>query len=493
MHVVPDGAGRGKAAIPSIQIHLDNHYNSKVYTSGSYVSGHVAVEPPRDIAFDSFEISFTGIVATRLDFVQSYTTNAIRTFLKLRMPIPESIIPSSRVFQAGQKVKVPFHFVVPHQLTIGACNHGCDTPDLVKDQHLRLPPTMGYWDADDQAPDMTHIEYAIRAKAVRGSSSGNQRAPVMEGKKVIKVLAATPEDPPLDITPKDERYCMSKTKTLRKNLLSTKMGELKVSSSEPGSVILSGDGAGASSTCAHVNLEFAPATAEQLPPKINSVQGKIITTTFFGSTPQDNLPNLGSKDNYATNGLLTYSGNHNLFNSRLDKVTWTEEHLPMPRRDSGYSTLGTPGEECPGSDEDGGYFAQGGPKSKSKKSQGPPIRHRAQLEIPVKIPVSNKRIFLPTFHSCLISRTYILQLTISVGLTNTTFTLNVPLQLGVEQRFEPEGDALPSFENALAEAEAQAADSYWQPRAVQRPLPSTRQHSILPGYNEISGQFVPVA
>lgn len=497
MPATADAAGRvsarAKTNVSPTEVHLDRHFSSKVYTSGSSVSGHVEIEPTRDIAFDSFEILFTGIVATRLDFVQSYTTNAVRTFMKLRMPIQESEVPAARIFKAGQTYNISFHFVVPHQLTIGACNHGPETPDLVKDQHLRLPPTMGYWDADDQAPDMTHIEYAIKARALHTPRPGAQRSLVLEGKKVIKVLAATPEDPPLGITSKDERYCMSKTKTIRKNLLSAKMGEFKAMSSEPGAIILSGDGVGASSTCARVDLEFAPATADQAPPKVNSIQGKVIATTFFGNSPQDYLPNLGSKDNYAHNGLLTYTGTHNLFNNRLDKVAWTEHNLSMPRRDSGYSTLGTPGEEPAESDEDGGYFAQGGGKGKAKKSHGPPIRHRAQLELPIAIPVSNKKIFLPSFHNCLISRTYTLQLILSVGPSNTTMTLSVPLQLGVEQRYEPQGDELPSFERAVAEAEAQAADPYWQPSHMRSHFPSTQTDSVLPGYDEIARRFVPVA
>lgn len=499
MPAMPETAGRALPRLKTrqtaepVQINIDGHFTSKVYTSGSAVSGHVLVEPLRETAFDSFEICFTGTVATRLDFVQSYTTNAVRTFMKLRMPLSNSDFPAARVFKSGESYQIPFHFIVPHQLTIGACNHSDEIPDLVKDQHLRLPPTMGYWSADDQAPDMTHIEYAVKARAFRAARSGTPGSTLMKAMSVVKVLPATPEDPPLGITLKDERYCMSKVKTIRKTMLSSKMGKLKATSSEPGAIILSGDGCGASSTCARVNLEFAPAAADQAPPKINSVQGKVIATTFFGSTPQNCLPNLGSKDNYASNGMLTYEGTHNLFNNRLDRVTWTERDLTMQRRDSGYSTLGTPGEEPHESDEDAGYFAPRQGKSKSNKSQGPPIRHSAQLEIPISIPVSNKKIFLPTFHNCLISRTYVLQLTLSVGPGNTAMALSVPLQLGVEQRYEPQGDELPSFESALAEAETQGADPHWQPRNAHGPSSSLRANFVLPTYDEVARRVVLVA
>lgn len=488
----------GAATKPTMEVNLDQHFSSKVYTSGSIVSGNVVVQAQaRDTPFEIFDIIFTGVAATRLDFVQSYTTNSVRTFMKLRMPIPESDFPSPRIFRAGQTYTIPFHFVVPHQLTIGACNHGCEA-EAVQNQHLRLPPTMGYWEADDQAPDMTHIEYAVRTLAtIRGINTGEPKANLIEAKKIIKVLPALSEEPPLHITSNDERYCMSKMKTIRKNLLSAKMGELQASACEPGAIMLSSNGLGASSTTARVNLEFAPAAADQEPPKINSINGKIITTTFFGSTPQDRLPNFGSKDNYATTQLLTYTGTHNLFTNRIDKVSWTEHKLPMQRRDSGYETFGTPGSPyspfSPGeglneSDEDGGYFAPRPSKNKSKKSQGPPVRHRAQIELPVTIPFSNKKIFLPTFHSCIMSRVYVLQLTLSVGSNNTTISLSIPLQLGVEQQFAPHDDELPSFETAMAQAEESEADAHMHLPA--RPV-FLRSNSVLPGYEEVTRRTIP--
>ncbi|CAH0021925.1 unnamed protein product [Clonostachys rhizophaga] len=496
------GAVRPKAsgaAKPSLEVEINQHFTSKAYTSGSHVSGHVVVKSPRDLSYDAFNILFTGTVATRLDFVQSYTTNSVRTFLKLRMPIDNEHLPEDRVFVAGKTYSIPFHFVIPHQLIITSCNHGCENP-AVKDQHLCLPPTIGYWEADDQAPDMTHIEYAIKAQAVSRSAPGSEpKYSVVEGKKIIKVLPALPEEAPLDIKMSDERYCMSKTKTLRKNLFAGKLGELKVTGRQPKAVMLSSNGLSASETTARINLEFEPTVADGVPPKINSVAGKIITTTFFGSTPQDKLPNFGPKDSYATNQLLTYDGTHNLFTTRPEKVSWAQSRIPLLRKDSGYSTVGSTNEdEMTASDEE----AQSNPrvKEKKKKSPGSGVKHCAAIDLPIKIPVSNKRIFLPTFHNCLISRTYVLQLTLSVGPSNTTFSLNVPLQIGVEQRFDPRGDdELPSFESAMAQAEGAGPDDYLRPRStLQVPnntniVPMPRTGSILPGYDEIRRPSVPVA
>ena len=489
------GPGRPKAGgatnKPRVDIKLDQHFNSRVYTSGSTVAGNVVVQCQRDTPFESFEIGFTGVAASRMDFVQSYTTNSVRTFMKLHMPIPESDLPASRIFEAGHAYNIPFHFVVPHHLTMGACNHGCAIP-AVQDQHLRLPPTLGYWDGDDQAPDMTHIEYAVRAAMMGPSRAGDPNPPLAEGKKIIKVLPAAGEEPPLDINFMDKRYCLSKTKSMRKNILGPKAGELTVSSSQPEAVMVHADGFGADGTTARISLEFAPSTADAAPPKINSVTGKLISTTFFGSAPTDTLPNLGPKTTYSHNQVLTYSATTNLFNTRPNKVSWSEHHISTARRDSGYSTAGSPDEFTSEDDAENQVRVRRGSKGKNKKTQGPPIRHRATLDFPVNVPVSNKKTFVPTFHSCIISRTYVLQLVVSVGPSNTTMTLNVPVQLGVERRFEPQGEELPSFESAIAQASEDDAAAYLRPRSVEIPMTSM-PYDMLPRYGEFSRRSVAVA
>ncbi|KAL6860440.1 hypothetical protein ACO1O0_004468 [Amphichorda felina] len=487
------GPGRPKAggAKPHLEIKLDQHFTSRVYTSGSTVAGHVAVNFQRDTSFESFEIAFTGVAASRMDFVQSFTTNSVRTFMKLHMPIPESDLPESRVFEAGRTYKIPFHFVVPHHLTMGACNHGCAAP-AVQDQHLHLPPTLGYWDGDDQAPDMTHIEYAVRAVMARASRAGEPKPPLVDSKKILKVLPATSEEPPLDINFMDKRYCLSKTKSMRKNIVGPKAGEMTVSSSQPEAIMVHADGFGADGTTARISLEFAPSTADAAPPKINSVTGKLVSTTFFGSAPSDTLPNLGPKTSYSHNQVLTYSATTNLFNTRPNKVSWSEHHISTARRDSGYSTAGSPDEFASEDDAENQLRGRRGSRGKNKKTQGPPIRHRAALELPVKLPVSNKKTFVPTFHSCIISRTYVLQLSVSVGPSNTAMTLNVPIQLGVERRFEPQGEELPSFESAMAQASEDDGDAYLRPFSL--PMPSNAmQYSMLPRYGEFSRRSVAVA
>lgn len=485
MSALAEAAPRGNR--PRMEIKIDRHFTSKVYTSGSTVSGHVLIQSTRPVSFDDVEIFFMGIAHTRVDFVQQYATHSTRPFLKLRMPVRESDLPDPRVFEAGRTYALPFHFVVPHQLTIGACNHKCQNP-LVQDQHLRLPPSMGVWDDNDQAPDMAHIEYAIRAHATRKNGPDGAAAKVLEGHQILKVMPSMPEDAPLDVTDKDERYQLSKSKTIRKNLMTTKVGKLSVKSTQPSAVVLAADAYSMSGSSLRLNLEFNPTSVDTAPPKINSITAKLQSTTFYASVPAEQLPNMGCRDTYRINPTLTYSTHNAISLPALDKVNWEKQSSVSTRRGSG-SSVSSPDDYTSESDS-----PHSGHQQSSKKNKKCPIKHIATLDLPFTLPVQNHKFFLPTFHSCLISRTYVLHVTLSAGPLNTNISLSLPLQIAVESVNDPQvDDGLPSFESAMAQAEEHEADSYLQPRLMRVPSARYQGNSILPGYAEISRQPVAVA
>lgn len=474
---------------PSIEVHIDGHYNSKVYTSGSPIAGHAVINTPRDVSYDVFEIVFTGIASTRLDFVQQFPTHSFRPFMKLRMPIPESDLPADNVFEGGATYVVPFNFVVPYQLTIGACTHNTESL-AVREQHLRLPPTVGLWEDDDQSPEMAQVEYAIRARAVRKNGPGAGQTKLMEGSQMVKVLPAQAEDAPLDLTFRDERYTHSKKKTIRKSLFSGKTGKLTATAAQPRAIMLGPDGRNASESLARIALEFSPSSADTPVPKINSVSGKLQAVTFFAASPKDSLPNMGTRANYSTNPSLNYSTTTSLFNKSPGEISWSQRHISTARRDSGYSSIGIEGTA---SESDAEERGRRGSKAKATKSSAPPITHSASFDIPFTVPTSHKKLFLPTFHSCLISRTYTLQLTLSVGPTNTAISLAVPLQLGVERVFDPADGDLPSFESVLAQDAEDEVNEVFRPRLMSIPSPELQGNSALPGYSDIAGRTVTVA
>lgn len=495
--LAPRTGVRSKAVViqkPSVEVKINSHFSSKVYTSGSTISGQVVVRTLRDTSFDDFDIIFTGVAATRLDFVQQYPSHSFRPFMKLRMPIPPAALPSPKLFEAGKTYSIPFNFVVPHQLTLGACNHYCNSP-AVREQHLRMPPTLGYWEADDQAPEMAQIEYSVKARAQRREAAGRP-VKLMEGYQMVKVLPALPEDAPLDITFRDERYCLSKSKTIRKSLFSTKTGKLTISASQPGAIMLSPDGQSASTTMVPLRLDFFPTSAETAPPKINSVSAKLTAATFFGAAPADLLPNLGRRSAYTANPSLSYTATNSLFSRPVESVSW-QRRSSSGRRDSGYSSLGIDEDGSETDASDGGRPHAAGTNATTRtkpSSKRCHVRHSAVLEVPFSIPTSNRKLFLPTFHSCLISRTYTLHLHLSVGPTNAAMSLAVPLQIGVETIYPPQPDGgLPSFESAVAEEEEAEVDAMLQPRLIRIPDRANQNSSLLPGYDEPTRVTIQVA
>ncbi|KAE9577951.1 hypothetical protein CGCF415_v000980 [Colletotrichum fructicola] len=456
----------------SIEININDHYTSKVYTSGSPISGDVIITPNNDCRFDYVQIILLGTSRTRLDAVQIPQLSS-HTFLKLDMPIPESAYPVPRIFEAGRTYTIPFNFVIPQHLTISACTHKAQS-DLIHDHHMRLPPSMGSWEKDDMSPDMAQIHYAIKARVVRQDELGGRPTKVMEDAYLLNVLPSSPEDPPLNVTKQDKGYTLSKTKTIRKNIFSSKQGRITASAAQPGAVYLTQDGRGSSEGTLMVNLNFEPASADILPPKVSTVSAKIQSQTWYGATPMTRFPNLGdSHEVYALTQQLAYQTSVPLLSATVDKTHWRQQLASTTRRDSGYSSDGLQGNN---SDSD---HSRGRRSSKDRSS---PINHLALLQIPFKLPTSRKT-FIPTFHACIVSRTYTLQLTLVVG--DTKVNLAVPIQIALEPPVQQDM-GLPSFDAVMAQQEEAEADEYLQPRLLQQPAPEFQGNAVLPGYGDFS-------
>lgn len=463
----------------NIQVNLENHYNSKIYTSSSPVKGTVTITTKRDVRFDALQIVLIGNTKTRVDGVNS-PHEITHTFLKMVMPIPESTYPVPRTLETGRTYTVPFNFVIPHQLTINACHHTA-LSGLVQDQHCLLPPSMGNssWEKDDMAPQMAHVEYCVKARVIREDGVDGKRTRIMEAVTPLRVLPASVEEPPLVITEKDTLYAMTKTKTVRKNLLSSKLGHLIASATQPGPAVLGSDARSiVSRPATEIQLQFEPASIDVAPPKILSVSGKVKAHTFFSGGTISTFPNLGEwNQQFVPDKRGAYSTSAALAPMPTPEARWTQHLTDAARRDSGYSSENSP---------DNAESGRSGRKRASKSTSGgaSPIFHTASIQVPITLPVDNKT-FVPTFHSCIASRVYTVQLSVVVaaGSGSTTINLTVPLQVAIESDLQPQYDAgLPSFEAAVEAAEGAEADAHLQPRVLAVPEQHFRDTSILPAY-----------
>ncbi|KAG8166636.1 hypothetical protein KVR01_002325 [Diaporthe batatas] len=508
-----------------IQIHLKNHWKTKTYTSSSVVSGDVTISTQRDVRFDTIEVILLGSAKTKTDGY-SAPHESTYTFLKLIMPIPESVYPVPRVLEGSRTLTVPFHFVLPNFLTIGACTHKVES-DHIRGQHLCLPPSMGSWargnwEKDDLSPQMADIEYTIKARVWKQPELHARPIKIMESVKPIQVLPTFPEDAPLSITKNDRLYCMSKTKSIRKNLLSTKLGKLTVSAEQPKAIMLRPDGQLSTGTTAQIDLKFEPACAGAALPKVTAVSSKITAHTYFSAGPISSQPNMGDfikpgisdrRGVYSTSVTLPATA------PPPGAQAWTAHQA---RRDSGYFTDTAPETTASeGEEDDDRQRRQRSRRRRTSttianlvrpsrqqhqsqnQSQSPPrpspssVYHTSTTHVPVARLPTGKKFFVPTFHSCITSRVYTLHVALQVagsaGSGNTTLSLDLPLQIGVEPPVSPAGgggtrlrgeaargeEALPSFEDAVEEA---AVDEFFRPRVLSVPEVAFMETSVLPGY-----------
>lgn len=462
----------------NIDVNLSNHYASKVYTSSAPISGNVTITTRREVPFSAIQILLMGTTRTRVDGIGAAAHDVTHTFLKMNMPISESIYPTPRTLETGHTYTIPFNFVIPRQLTINACNHQM-LSHQVQDHHVMLPPSMGTnWVKDDMSPQMARVEYAIKARVLRFDEPTGKHVRVMEAVQLLNVLPETAEEPPLNITPQDTLYTMTKTKTLRRNLLSSKLGRLTARAIQPSPAILGPDGQHlVSAPTARVELLFEPAGADVAPPRVTSASGKLTAHTYYSSGTIPTFPNLGDTrdQQFTADKRGVYATSVPLPSLPTPATRWKQNLTTSARRDSGYSSNTEASESS--------SISSSSPKSSllSSTKSSSPVYHTATVDIPLALPVGRKTL-VPTFHSCIASRVYTVALTLQMGggdgkSGSTTVQLTVPLQVGVSAGENRAG--LPSFEAAVEEAEA---DEHLRPRVVGVPEEQYQGGSVLPGY-----------
>lgn len=483
-----------------VNIRLKNHFKSKTYTSYSPVEGEVIITTQRNVCFNSIEIVLLGSSRTRTEGY-SAPHESTHTFLKLVMPIPESSYPVPRVLEPGRSITIPFNFVLPNFLTLNACNHKIES-DHFRDHHLCLPPSMGSWargnwEKDDFAPFMSEVEYSVKARVWRQPAPRERPIKVMEGFMSIQVLPAFAEDAPLSISKADTMYRMSRTRTLRRNIISSKLGSLVVSAQQPRAIMLRPDGSVATGSTAQLDLSFEPVASDIQPPKVTGVSTKLTAHTYYSSGPIRSAPNIGK---WMREGITErrglYSTSVNLPAQAPERLSWRTDYAN--RRDSGYGSESYPEnptyseDECdePSQPQRRRSIANLMKlnKTPSRSSASSPLRpsplsrvqHTTSLHLPLVLPTA-KKTFVPSFHSCILSRVYTLHVSLTVAGLKSAVSLDLPLQIAVEADAgaDANGEQLPSWEDAVEEA---AAEAFFFPRTLGVPESEFRETSVLPGY-----------
>lgn len=465
-----------QAQKPDIRIKLNDERD--VYTTLDQINGVVSITAPRDTSFDDIEVAFLGTSKT---YVERLTTaaaisgrsEAFHQFLKMEDKSVQDRYPEGNMLKAGVTYEFPFYFVVPQQLLPRICTHKVVSPAL-RDAHTQLPPTFGDREnespaetkaIDDMVPEMASIRYGVHARVSKNRFQDDDvvRTTIVNKAKKLRVIPASAEQPPLD-TSADSEYVTRKERLLRKGVLKGKLGTLVVEAMEPPTMHMQARARPNEPTTsmATITLRFDPAEEGVQPPRLGSLASKLKVCTFYASTARQVHPTKTMSLQDLAQGL--HSEQLNLSTRCMAGVKWAthQPHKPASRRDSACSTASMDSPKVP--------MASEAYKGKSFFT--------AELKVPVTLPAN--KIFVPTFHSCLISRIYQLKLELSVGLAGTV-DLRLPLQITCEGS---RGDLSPrrtSVSSGLEISDDDDVADFFEPRQINVPHAAYSGHSNLHG------------
>ncbi|KAF4450804.1 hypothetical protein F53441_6136 [Fusarium austroafricanum] len=423
-----------------LEVTIDRHFEAKIYTSGSTITGSVSFSPSTDLTVDAFEIVFAGSESTLVQmFHQGAMPKSGHKFLQLRMPIPESALPTSGMLKAGQTYEVPFSFVIPYQLPSAACRH---RNPVIREKHLQLPPTIGSWEHDDMAVHTVAINYGVDARALFKTDKG--KSMTLERTHPVKVMPFLPEQPPLHIVQGNPRFTMTQEKSIRRDILSSKLGYIRASTRQPDPVIISADKLQPSECSMNIDLEFWPTSKKAVPPEMYAKSAAIKASTYYSTGHMSFLPDQHNFPSVMPNPILSFVLDENATVTRSPTPVWEETSesysAPCSRRGS---------ENSNASDEPPRTSSRRGSKSSDIiKTESP--RYTATLPISIALPSPDNKILLPTFYSCLISRTYMLEVVLASRTHGSSFTLRLPLQIAVEGHNETGVNHVPTYEQVQA-------------------------------------------
>lgn len=421
------------------EIHLDAHSETKVYTSGSTISGFVTITAQTQIPFQDVQVDLIGKTTTCGHAFQYGTPFVTHIFMQLQMPISASTLPLSRTLEVGRSYNIPFVFVVPDQLSPAVCGH---ENTAVWERHLRPPPSIGVWGCDDLTGGSAQVNYMIRARLILGKDKrGN--AQYLDENYPIMVFPIFPEQPPLHINTSDSEYCLVKTKTI-KTITRTKMGVIRASATQPRPIVICLDDLGTSHSQIPIDLEYIPGSPGGTCPGIRIKSATIETFTSFRLGQAGHLPDHQQRPSNTASPIAPWSTSHRLVLDCTNQVTWERkqpfcsvENSQIRAPESTRSTREhvTETSKCSSSS----FVSQQFVPSKIES-------YKTRLIQSFKLP-TEKLFFLPTFYSCLLSRTYRIRLTLAVtiGTYGTTVSLVLPLQVAVNRVDAAKDTELPCY------------------------------------------------
>lgn len=312
------------------------------------------------------------------------TSKAMHKFLHLRQPLSGNRHPNPRVFQPGQRYEYPFVFVVPQKLLPQACTHDACSPSITQ-AHLQLPPSL-----EDTSPGDFRISYAVRAVVSKVSGKGTTRV-LSNCTRKVRIVPSTEKQLLLDPVLDNMNICTRLEQDIKRGFEKHTKGHMAVEAS-PASPVLCQSASQkntTNTTMIRVNLRFDP-VHDASPPQPKEISAKLHTHTFYATIPWKDHPSWSDKLLLAGRAQSAFTKKTKLGSFGAAPLQWIKHtrDADEPHIEDSPSTF-----------------------SRSSTSLTGGTYYTTSFVLPVSLPQSETQV--PTFHSCLISRTYDLKIRIT--------------------------------------------------------------------------------
>ena len=428
------GSSLGKAR-PKVQIKIDGEDENQLvpaFTTQDNIRGCVEIECEAPLKFSEIYITFEGYSKTRIEkqmtgAAVTHKEDGYHLLIRLMQPMDESAFPTERVLEPFKPYRFPFHFVVPEHTVPKHCLH--PKINIAQDAHLALPPSLGdpavatYGKTlmDDMCPEMARVVYQIKLRVTEDLGSSERYKTLIDSSKKLCICPAVEEAPPLKVDGGDkDDYCLRQERNINAGTLRPRIGRFTAEAAQPSSLRL--PSIRALSTCpvmtqTTVNLRFDPAKEKDTPPKVTGVNARIRIATAYGTHPFNGPVAKGS--DFLTNySQSLYVESVPLVSREMANVDWQKQNKsanpstndPVDRR----SKAPTPSKHYQGDE----FFT-------------------AKIQVPIELPIGRK-LFVPTFNSCLICRLYVLHINVTIEqpkatLKDPNIVLKLPIQITCQQ------------------------------------------------------------
>lgn len=400
--------------------------DKRTFTSLERFTGKLTIKALVDNSFDKLEIKLTGTSRTygRRVVPQAPSARTVTTahrFLELTQPDVLFRIPGSRSFQAGCIYELPFEFAIPERMLPTTCRHAVESP-RVHTLHTSMPPSFGdheFADVTDYAPKHASVRYRVVASVQTTSDTGK----CSETASASEPICFVPKERARE--PDDEAWepaRLSQAEMSLNKLWTKPSGKLTVTSTQATPFVLKdfrkSIWRSGLSGRVKINVIFWPANGEAKPPGRIIFNALLRTTTVSAVSPLAQVP---SDDPWLSPQIDRHTAPSTILCPQgIENIEWARGPQAATQLE----------EDC--------SFHEAPPAYATPQNVTHKLCYSAQIE--VSLDATSAFVLVPTFHSCLITRAYDLDLKLS--LPGSAIGLSPAMQLRLPVRVMSEAAAM---------------------------------------------------